>query len=103
MVSFQGSVPDVMFQYIATKEGLDPEKDFELRYATDPTQAAQLLLSGEVENAVLSEALATAAILQSQRHGDAPSPGAGLRQGLGAGGRRFGPQPHRRHGGYTPA
>jgi NitT/TauT family transport system substrate-binding protein len=66
VVSLQGSVPDVMFQYIATKEGLDPQKDFKLRYVTDPTQAAQLLLSGQVENAVLSEALATAAILQSK-------------------------------------
>lgn len=66
VVSLQGSVPDVMFQYIATKEGLDPQEDFKLRYANDPTQAAQLLLSGQVENAVLSEALATAAILQSQ-------------------------------------
>jgi NitT/TauT family transport system substrate-binding protein len=66
VVSLQGSVPDVMFQYIATKEGLDPLKDFKLRYVTDPTQAAQLLLSGQVENAVLSEALATAAILQSK-------------------------------------
>ena len=65
-VSLQGSVPDVMFQYIARKEGLDPQKDFKLRYATDPTQAAQLLLSGRVDNAVLSEALATAAILQSK-------------------------------------
>jgi NitT/TauT family transport system substrate-binding protein len=66
VVSLQGSVPDVMFQYIATKEGLDPQKDFDLQYATDPTQAAQLLLSGKVENAVLSEALATAAILQTK-------------------------------------
>lgn len=65
-VSFQGSVPDVMFQYIATKEGLDPQNDFELQYAVDPTQAAQMLLSGKVDNAVLSEALATAAVAQSQ-------------------------------------
>jgi NitT/TauT family transport system substrate-binding protein len=66
VVSLQGSVPDVMFQYIAKKQGLDPQKDFKLRYATDPTQAAQLLLSGQVQNAVLSEALATVAILQSK-------------------------------------
>jgi NitT/TauT family transport system substrate-binding protein len=65
-VSFQGSVPDVMFQYLATKEGLDPNADFQLRYATDPTEAAQLLLSGQVQNAVLSEPMATAAILQSK-------------------------------------
>jgi NitT/TauT family transport system substrate-binding protein len=66
VVPFQGSVPDLMFQYLAKSEGLDPEKDFDLRYATDPTQAAQLLLAGEVDNAVLSEALATAVILQTK-------------------------------------
>ena len=48
-VPFEGSVPDLMFQYIAKAGGLDPQKDFKLRYATDPTQAAQLLLSGQVE------------------------------------------------------
>jgi NitT/TauT family transport system substrate-binding protein len=66
VVSFQGSVPDVMFQYLATKEGLDPATAFALRYATDPTQAAQLLVAGQVENAVLSEALATSVILQTK-------------------------------------
>jgi NitT/TauT family transport system substrate-binding protein len=66
VVSLQGSVPDVMFQYLATKEGLDPANDFALRYATDPTQAAQLLVAGEVDNAVLSEALATSVILQTK-------------------------------------
>lgn len=65
-VSLQGSVPDVMFQYIAMKEGLDPEKDFDLQYVSDPTQAAQLLLAGKVDNAVLSEALATAVLLQTK-------------------------------------
>jgi NitT/TauT family transport system substrate-binding protein len=66
VVSLQGSVPDVMFQYLATKEGLDPLADFDLRYVTDPTQASQLLVAGEVDNAVLSEALATAVLLQTK-------------------------------------
>jgi NitT/TauT family transport system substrate-binding protein len=65
-VSLQGSVPDLMFQYITKGQGLDAAKDFKVRYATDPTQAAQLLMSGQVENAVLSEALATAVILQTK-------------------------------------
>lgn len=65
-VPFQGTVPDLMFQYIAKAQGLDPLKDFKVRYASDPTQAAQLLLSGQVQNAVLSEALATAVILQTK-------------------------------------
>jgi NitT/TauT family transport system substrate-binding protein len=65
-VSLQGSVPDLMFQYIVEARGLDPAKDFKVRYATDPTQAAQLLVSGQVQNAVLSEALATAVLLQTK-------------------------------------
>ena len=65
-VPFQGSVPDVMFQYLATKEGLNPTKDFALRYTTDPTEAAQLLVAGQVKNAVLSEPLSTAVLLQTK-------------------------------------
>ena len=65
-VSLQGSVPDLMLQYVTKAQGLDPVKDFKVRYATDPSQAAQLLLSGQVQNAVLSEALATAVILQTK-------------------------------------
>jgi NitT/TauT family transport system substrate-binding protein len=65
VVPFEGSVPDLMFQYIAKAEGLDPQKDFKLRYAADPTQAAQLLLTGQADNGVISEALATAVLLQT--------------------------------------
>jgi NitT/TauT family transport system substrate-binding protein len=67
VVPFQGSVPDLMFQYIAKSQGLDPQKDFKLRYAADPTQAAQLLLSGQADNGVISEALATATVLQTAK------------------------------------
>lgn len=66
VASLKGSVPDVMFRFLAMKAGLDPDKDFQLRYAPDPTQAAQLLLAGEVDNAVLSEALATSVIMQTK-------------------------------------
>ncbi len=65
VVPFQGSVPDLMFQYVAKSQGLDPQKDFKLRYAADPTQAAQLLLTGQADNGVISEALATAVVLQT--------------------------------------
>ncbi len=104
VVSFQGSVPDVMFQYLAAQEGLDPATDFQLRYAADPTEASQLLLAGQVQNAVLSEPLATAVLLQSK---DKPVP---LRRALrlrhGCGLRPPAQQhdgavtPHRRRGGH---
>ena len=65
-VPFEGSVADLMFQYIAKAARLDPLKAFKVRYAADPIQAAQLLVSGQVENAVLSEAQATAVLLQTK-------------------------------------
>jgi NitT/TauT family transport system substrate-binding protein len=68
-IPFEGSVPDLMAQLIAQKEGLDLPKDLQVRYATDPTQAAQLLLTGQVQNAVLSEPMPTAALLQAQTAG----------------------------------
>jgi NitT/TauT family transport system substrate-binding protein len=65
VVSFKGSVPDLMFQYLAKKQGLDVEKDLKVTYAADPTQAAQLLLAGRAQNAVLSEPLSTSVLLQT--------------------------------------
>ena len=66
VVSFKGSVPDLMFQYLAKKQGLDVEKDLKVTYAADPTQAAQLLLAGQAQNAVLSEPLSTSVLLQTK-------------------------------------
>ena len=98
-VPFEGSVPDLMFQYIAKPQGLDPLKDFKVRYATDPTQAAQLLLSGQVQNAVLSEALATAVLLQTKDTAKPLHRALAFDKAWAMLRRRR--QPHRRHGGHS--
>ena len=66
VVPFQGSMPDLLYQYIATAQGLDPVEDFELVYAPNPQQAAQMLMGGQVELAILPEPLTTSAILQTK-------------------------------------
>lgn len=66
IVSFQGSVPDVMFRTMLKKAGLDPASDVTIMYAADPTQAAQMLLAGQAQNAVLSEAVATSVVLKTK-------------------------------------
>lgn len=65
-VPFQGSIPDLVFQYIATKQGLEPLEDFEVIYTPNPQQAGQLLLAGEVQYAVLPEPQASAVVLNSR-------------------------------------
>jgi len=63
-VPFKGAMPDLMLQILSARQGIDPLVDFDLHYAPDPMQAAQLLLAGIVEHAVLAEPLATTVTLQ---------------------------------------
>jgi len=69
-VSFQGSVPDLMFQYMCLQQGIDPMETFDVRYVADPTQAAQTMLSGAVDAAVIGEMLATAVLAQAKEKGE---------------------------------
>jgi NitT/TauT family transport system substrate-binding protein len=71
VIPFQGSIPDLLYQYVTTAQELDPLADFELIYAPNPQQAAQMLISGQVDLAILPEPLTTAAILQTKDN-DAP-------------------------------
>lgn len=52
---FRADMPDIVFQEIAKKEGLDPKKDFKLRYVSTPIDAMQLLIMRRVDNALLAE------------------------------------------------
>jgi len=67
VVPFQGSVPDLLFQYIAKAQGLDPVKDFDLRYTPNPQQAAQMILAGQADLAILPEPLATTVLLKAPK------------------------------------
>ncbi|WP_141508832.1 ABC transporter substrate-binding protein [Candidatus Chloroploca asiatica] len=66
VVPFKGNMPDLLFNYVCQKQGLDPTTDLTLYYANSPQQAAQLLLSGEKSIAVLTEPLSTQILLKSK-------------------------------------
>jgi NitT/TauT family transport system substrate-binding protein len=66
---FRNDMPDLVFQYVARKQGIDLARDITVHYAATPMEAAQLLLAGKVQAAVLSEPAATAAILQGMQAG----------------------------------
>jgi NitT/TauT family transport system substrate-binding protein len=70
-IPFQGSIPDLLYQYVTADQELDPVADFDLVYAPNPQQTAQMLIGGQVDLAILPEPLTTAAILQT-KDGDAP-------------------------------
>ncbi|HEX2530716.1 MAG TPA: ABC transporter substrate-binding protein [Burkholderiaceae bacterium] len=52
---FRGDMPDIMFQLLTAKQGLDARKDFRLRYVATPIDAMQLLIMRRVDHALLVE------------------------------------------------
>jgi len=55
VVPLRGDTPDILLQYLAQKQGLNPAQDFRLRYVASPFEAMQLLLSRRSSHALLSE------------------------------------------------
>ena len=52
---FRADMPDIVFEEIAKKRGLNPKKDFKLRYVSSPIDAMQLLVLRRVDHALLAE------------------------------------------------
>lgn len=71
VIPFEGSIPDLLFQYVAFANGLTPAEAFALQYAPNPQQAAQLVMAGQADVAILPEPLATAVLLKTK---DAKAP-----------------------------
>jgi len=54
-IPFRGDMPDIIFSELAERQGLNPRKDFKLRYVANPMDAMQLLLTRRVDHALLAE------------------------------------------------
>lgn len=54
-VPFRADMPDIVFKQLLKKEGLDPQKDFELAYVSSPIDAMQMLILRRVDHALLAE------------------------------------------------
>ncbi len=52
---FRGDMPDLIFSELAEQQGLDPKKDFKIRYVANPLDAMQLLIMRRVDHALLAE------------------------------------------------
>ena len=57
--SGKGSVPEYAFNYILKQNGLNPEKDVQVEYASEHAAAMTKLVSGQVKIAVLPEPFVT--------------------------------------------
>jgi len=52
---FRADMPDIVFEEIAKAKGLNPKKDFKLRYVGSPIDAMQMLILRRVDHALLAE------------------------------------------------
>jgi len=65
-VPFRGDMPDIVLQLLASKQGLDPHKDFRLRYVPTPMEAMQLLITRRVSHSLLAEPAVSLALRKTQ-------------------------------------
>jgi len=52
---FRADMPDIIFEEIVKAQGLEPKKDFKLRYLNSPIDAMQMLILRRVDHALLAE------------------------------------------------
>ncbi len=52
---FRADMPDIVFEEIVKKQGLDPKTDFKLKYLGSPVDAMQMLIMRRIDHALLAE------------------------------------------------
>jgi len=55
VVPFRADMPDIVFNQLLKRQGLDPKKDFELIYVASPIDAMQMLIMRRADHALLAE------------------------------------------------
>lgn len=65
-IPFRADMPDIIFSFLAEQHGLDPRKDFRLRYTATPMDAVQLLVMRQVDHALLAEPAVSMALRKTQ-------------------------------------
>ncbi|MEA3373805.1 MAG: PhnD/SsuA/transferrin family substrate-binding protein [Campylobacterota bacterium] len=55
VVPFRSDMPDIVFNQLLKRQGLDPKKDFDLVYVASPIDAMQMLILRRADHALLAE------------------------------------------------
>lgn len=63
---FRADMPDIVFGLLAEAQGLDPRRDFKLRYVASPLDAMQLLIMRRVDHALLAEPAVSMALRKTR-------------------------------------
>ncbi|MCD6706508.1 MAG: PhnD/SsuA/transferrin family substrate-binding protein [Thiobacillus sp.] len=63
---FRADMPDIVFGLLAEGQGIDPRRDFKLRYVASPLDAMQLLVMRRVDHALLAEPAVSMALRKTK-------------------------------------
>lgn len=63
---FRADMPDIVFGLLAEAQGIDPRRDFKLRYVASPLDAMQLLIMRRVDHALLAEPAVSTALRKTR-------------------------------------
>lgn len=66
VMPFRGDMPDIVFQLVAAKQGLDVQRDLRLRYVASPLDAMQLLVMRRADHALLAEPAVSTALRKTR-------------------------------------
>ncbi|MDP1606073.1 MAG: PhnD/SsuA/transferrin family substrate-binding protein [Rhodocyclaceae bacterium] len=66
LMPFRADMPDIVFQVLAEKQGLDVKRDFKLRYVGSPLDAMQLLITRRADHALLAEPAVSVALRKTK-------------------------------------
>ncbi len=66
VMPFRADMPDLVFQLLAARQGLDVRRDFRLRYVASPLDAMQLLVMRRADHALLAEPAASVALRKTR-------------------------------------
>lgn len=66
LMPFRADMPDIVFHALAEKQGLDPKRDFRLRYVGTPLDAMQLLITRRADHALLAEPAVSVALRKTR-------------------------------------
>lgn len=66
LMPFRADMPDIVFQALAEKQGLDVKRDFRLRYVGSPLDAMQLMITRRADHALLAEPAVSVALRKTR-------------------------------------
>lgn len=66
LMPFRADMPDIVFQALAEKQGLDMKRDFKLRYVGSPLDAMQMMITRRADHALLAEPAASVALRKTK-------------------------------------